>query len=86
MRVESIISINAHQKHNQHTVEYAGNGAGKTISGIAFEDYLRAKLQQVNVPVVSRQTENQLAGLLIGYFTPPRLTLKEETKTEINAG
>jgi len=86
MRVDSIISINAHQKHNPHTVEYTGNTSGKTISGLAFEDYLRANLQQVSNTAVSRQTENQLAGLLIGYFTPLIFTQKEEPKAENNAG
>ena len=86
MRVDSIISINAHQKHNPHTAEYTGISTGKTISGIAFEDYLRANLQKNSAPEVSRQTENQLAGLLIGYFTPLRFTHKEDQKTETNAG
>jgi len=86
MRVDSIISINAHQKHNPHTAEYTGISTGKTISGIAFEEYLRANLQKNSTPEVSRQTENQLAGLLIGYFTPLRFTHKEDQKTETNAG
>jgi len=84
MRVDSVISINAHQQHNPHTTEYAGVSAGKTVSGLSFEDYLKANLQQVNAPEVSRQTENQLAGLLIGYFTPLRFSQKEEAKAESN--
>ena len=86
MRVDSIISINAHQQQNPHTIEYAGSSTGKSTSGKAFEEYLRANLQQVSTQAVPRQTENQLAGLLMGYFPPLRYTQKEEPKTNSNAG
>ena len=86
MRVDSIISINAHQQHNPHTVEYAGNSTSETTSGKTFEEYLRANLQQSGNQTVSRQTENQLAGLLMGYFTPLRIAQKEEPKVNSNAG
>jgi len=86
MRVDSIISINAHPQHKQHTAEYTGISNGKTNPGTAFEDYLKANLQQLSTPVVSRQTENQLAGLLFGSYTPLRFTQKEEQKTNSNAG
>jgi len=85
MRVESILAINTHQQHNPRTTEYAGASTGKTSSGTAFEDYLRANLQQVSTPVVTRQTENQLAGLLMGYITQLKVTPREDPKTEINA-
>jgi len=85
MRVDSIISINAHQQQKPHTIEYAGNQTGKTTSGKVFEEYLRANMQQVSTQAVPRQTENQLAGLLMGYFTPLRIANKEE-KTNSNAG
>jgi len=86
MRVDSIISINAHQNHNPHKAEYTGAASVKTISGLTFEDYFKANLQQISTPTVQRQTENQLAGLLIGYFAPLKHTQKEEPKTESNAG
>jgi len=85
MRVESIISINANHKHNPYTAENTGLSTGKTNSGIAFADYLKANLQEVSSPEVSRQTENQLAGLLIGYFTPLKFSQKDP-KAEQNAG
>jgi len=85
MRVETIISINAHQKKKPHTTDYAGLSNGKTASGKAFEDYLRANMEKVSTPVVSRHTENQLAGLLMGYYAPLKITQKEEPKTESNA-
>ena len=86
MRVDSIISINAHPQHKPHTQEYSGFSAGKTTSGLTFEELLKANLQQASTPVVSRQTENQLAGLLFGYYTPLKITHREEPKTESNAG
>jgi len=83
MRVDSIISINANTHHTPHTADYSGISAAKTKSGIAFEEYLKANMQDLSKPVVSRQTENQLAGLLIGYITPLKITQKE-TKAESN--
>ena len=59
MRVESIISINANQKHNPYTAESAGISTGKTNHGIAFADYLKANLQEASSTEVSGQTENQ---------------------------
>jgi len=82
MRVDSIVAINANQQHNPHTVKYAGTSAGKTASGIIFEDFLRANLQQESAPVVTHQTENQIAGLLGGYFSQLRITYKTEPKLE----
>ena len=85
MRVDSIIAINAHQQNAPRTAEYAGASTGKTVSGLAFEDYLKANLQQLNTPATTRQTESQLAGLLMGYVMPPRISNRAETKTESNA-
>jgi len=84
MRVDSILAINANQQHNPHTAKYAGTSTGKSASGIIFEDFLRANLQQESAPVVTSQTENQLAGLLGGYFSQLRITYKTEPKTEEN--
>ena len=86
MRVDSIVSINAHQQNNPHAIEYAGASAGKTASGKAFEEYLKANMQQVSTQEVPRQAENQLAGLLMGYFAPLKITFKEEPKTNSSAG
>ncbi|MCL2820797.1 MAG: hypothetical protein FWD38_08235 [Oscillospiraceae bacterium] len=84
MRVDSIISINAHQKHNPHTAEYTGISTGKPSSGIAFEEYLRANIQKISTPTVTRSTENQLAGLLMGYFVPLKAAQKDDPKPEGN--
>jgi len=85
MRVDSIIAINANQQHNPHQTQYAGNSTGKATSGIIFEDFLRANLQQESAPAVSHQTENQIAGLLGGYFSQLRITYKTEPKLEDSA-
>jgi len=86
MRVDSIISINAHQQHNPHIIEFAGAAAGNTATGKSFEEYLRENMQQSSNQTVSSQPENQLTGLLMGYFTTLKITQKEEEKTKSNAG
>ena len=85
MRVDSVFAINDHQQHNPHTVKYAGASTGKTASGLVFEEYLKANIQQISTPEVTRQTESQIAGLLRGYFAPMRIAQKTEPKPEDNA-
>jgi len=85
MRVDSILAINANQQHNPRTAEYTGPTTGKTVSGLAFEDYMKANLQKISAPSIPRQAENQLAGLLMGYITPLRAAHRAEAKTESNA-
>ena len=84
MRVDSIVSINAHQQQNPRTTEYAGISNGKATSGITFEEYLKANIEKISTPAVTRNTENQLAGLLMGYFTPLKMTQRDDPKTEIS--
>ena len=85
MRVDSIVAVNAHQQHNRHTPQTTVTSTGNTVFGTSFEEYLRANLQQQNTPVVTRQTDNQIAGLLLGYFTPLRVSQKAEAKPESSA-
>jgi len=85
MRVDSVFAINTHQQHNPHTTQPTTASTGKTTSGTIFEEYLRANMQQISAPVVTRQAENQIAGLLQGYFTPLRITQKTEPKLESSA-
>jgi len=84
MRVDSIIAINAHQQPNQNTSQYAGTSPVKNASGKVFEDYLRANLQQLSTPTVTRQVENQAVGLLMGYYTQMKIQ-KTESEQESNA-
>jgi len=83
MRVDSIISISAHQQKKPQA-EYAGISNGKPVSGMSFEEYLKANIEKISAPAVTRHTENQLAGLLMGYFTPLRMTHRDEPKSESN--
>ena len=85
MRVHSITSITSNQQHSPHATEYTGISPRKTTSGITFEEYLKKNIEKINAPTVTCQTENQLAGLLMGYFTPLRMTNRDEPKTENNA-
>ena len=84
MRVNSIIAINAHQQPNQNTAQYTGTSPVKNASGMAFEDYLRANLQQLSNPTVTRQVEDQTVGLLMGYYTQMKITQKTEPEQESN--
>ena len=85
MRVDSIIAINDSQQHTPHTTQYTAASTGKSASGIIFEEYLRANLQKTSAPVVTKQAEDQLAGLLGGYFSQLRITYKTEPKLENSA-
>ena len=85
MRVNSIIAINAHQQPNQNTAQYTGTSPVKNVSGMAFEDFLRANLQQLSTPKITGTAENQVAGLLMGYYTQLRIAQKTEPKPDSSA-
>jgi len=86
MRVDSIIPINANSQQSPKTRQYDSTSADKTVSGISFEDHLRARLQQTSSQTVTHQAENQLAGLLMGYLSNLRVINKTELKLKENAG
>ena len=86
MRVDSIIPINANPQQSPRTRQYGSTATDKTVSGISFEDHFRASLQQVNNSTAVSQAENQLAGLLVGYFSNLRVLSKTESKLKENAG
>jgi len=85
MRVDQIIAINAHQQPNQKTDQNIKTTSVKSISGMTFEDYLRANLQQLSTPKITGQTENQVAGLIMGYYTQLKIAQKSESKPESSA-
>ena len=85
MRVDSVFAINTHQQHNPHTTQHTTASTGKSASGTIFEEYLRANMQKISTPAVTHQMENQIVGLLQGYFTPLRITSKTEPKPESSA-
>ena len=85
MRIESIIALNTHEQYRPQNTQNTEAARSKSASGSIFEEYLKANLQQINTPVVTRNTESQIAGLLRGYFTPLKINQKTEPKEENDA-
>jgi len=85
MLVESVHAINAPMQDNPHITQVAETQTGKSDAGILFEEFLRANLQQISKPAITSQTENHIAGLLLGYFVQPKIASKSEQKLEDNA-
>ena len=85
MRVDSIIAISANQQNSPRSKQYDNSPNDKNASGVSFEEFLKAKLQQTSSPTVTRQAENQVAGLLMGYFSSLKIA-KTEPKPKENAG
>jgi len=86
MRVDSIISINAKPQQHPRTRQYESSSPSKNASGISFSEYLKTNLQQTSNQPANHQTENQLAGLLMGYFSNLTVISKTEQKLKENAG
>ena len=85
MRLESIHAINADKQSENHSKQNVGTLTDKSTSKVLFEEYLKARLQQVSTPEITRHAENQIAGLLLGYVSPLRITYKSEPELEISA-
>jgi len=81
MRIESINAGNNNEQHKPHAIKNAGSATGKSASGILFEEYLNAHIKQASTPVITRQSENQLAGLLSGYLTMQKASNKPDRET-----
>jgi len=78
MRIDSITAINAHDQQTQHSNQYSGSSSGKSPSGRTFEDYLKAHIQQDSTAVISSQAESHVAGILMSFISPLKLTQKSE--------
>jgi len=85
MRLDSIYALNSNEQNNHNPKANAAATAGKTTSGAIFEDILKAHIQQASKPAITQNAENQIAGLLLGYITPLRVTYKSEPELEISA-
>jgi len=85
MRIETITAINTQKQHDPHSTQNITAATHKSTSGSIFAEYLKANLQQVSAPVIPHHTENQIAGLLRGYFTPLKINQKLEPKQENDA-
>jgi len=82
MRVESIIAINPQQQNNEQVFPITKSSDDKTASGLIFQEYLKANLQTANTPVITRQTESQIAGLLWGTLRQMKITQNENSELE----
>jgi len=83
MRVHSISEVSTNQQQNPYITKNAGDmPAGKNASGQSFKDYLIPYFQQSSEPVVTRQLEHQIVGILWGYCPTLRVSPKPEPKLE----
>ena len=81
MRIDSIHAINITEQNKHNPTQHTGASTGRNSSGLSFEECLNAHIQQASVPAILYQSENQLAGLLSGYFTQMKITQKDEVKS-----
>jgi len=80
MRIDSIHAISTTEQNKHNSAQHVSTHADRNSSGMSFKECLNAHIQQASVPTVSYQSENQLAGLLLGYLTQLKITQKEEAK------
>jgi len=80
MRIDSILAINSTEQNKHSPTQHNSISHSKRSSGVNFQEYLNAHIQQASIPKISNQSENQLAGLLSGYFTQQKITQKDESK------
>ena len=83
MRIDSINAIKNNEQQKQQVIKSTGT-TGKSTSGVLFEEYLNAHMGQVNAPASTRQTENQMTGLLMGYLPMLKVTNKSGRDPESN--
>jgi hypothetical protein len=83
MRVHSTNEVNTHYPENPFNTPNAGIAStGEKSSGLSFDDYLKTFVQQASVPQVTRNTENQVAGIFWGAFPMLRVQTKPEPTLE----
>jgi len=85
MHLDSIVSINSNKQHTRQSTQNTGSLAGSAAK-VLFSDYLNAHIQKASTPEITRQAESHVAGLLMGYISPLRITYKSEPELEISAG
>ena len=84
MRIDSINAVKNNEQHKQQAIKNAGSATGKSTSGVLFEEYLNAHIQKATKPASPGQTENQIAGLLMGYLPMLRVSTKSDREPESN--
>jgi len=80
MRIDSIHAINITEQKKHNSSQQISTATGSNASDLSFKELLNAHLLQANSPPVLYQSENQLAGLLSGYFMQMKITQKDEVK------
>ena len=85
MRINSITEVSTHQQQNPYLTQSAGTlSASRNTSGKTFAECLSPYMHQISEPVVTRQMEHQVVGILWGYCPTLRVSPKTETKHEDN--
>jgi hypothetical protein len=86
MRVHSISDVNTHHQQNPNKTQNTGiSPTDKNTSGVLFKEYLSPYFQQVNKPVVNRQMEHQIVGILWGYCPELKVSPKPEANLKDSA-
>jgi len=79
MRVHSTYEVNTHQQQNPYVLQTIGHASpGKAASGLSFKEQFTLYSQQASVPTVSRQSENEVAGIFWGFLPLLRVQTKPE--------
>ena len=86
MFVHPIVETNANHQHTpQTTTSISAVSNVKTATEISFAEYLRRNLQQASKPVITRQMENNIAGILWGYPLMTKTISRSKAELEDNA-
>ena len=86
MYVYPIVETNANQQQSpQTTTNISAISNVKTASEISFAEYLKRNLQQASKPIVTRQMENHIAGILWGYPLMTKNISRSKPELEDNA-
>jgi len=81
MRIETINEINTNKQRKSFSAHNQG-ASTRSTSGLKFEDCLKAHIEKTAAPAITPLGENQVAGLLLSYFTQMKLTQKSEPRFE----
>ena len=79
MYVHSTYEVNTHQQQNPFVSQTIGHASpGKPASGLSFKEQFNLYSQKAGAPTVSRQAENQVAGIFWGFLPLLRVQTKPE--------
>ena len=81
MRIQSIKEVNTQQQQNPFFMQIAGSGTdGHSASLVSFKECLRAQLQDVKSPEVTRKAESVTASSLWNFLMPREVAKKSVTQ------